>query len=258
MKRNLGIGAGLLVIVALGIYLFALPEAEPPAIASSDATGQGVKPFRIPREIPPPPPELSNTYELTGTLPKLENSDAPLLRHLGMLLSSVRLGLLQQDQFIRKLVLQVDNAARGALIYPHSPLIAPEGALEVVEENGQLFVAPGSYRRYTAYADLVQAVDTELLVAFYRFYEPLFDEAYTELGYPEGSFRSTLIAAIDVALGAPVVEEPIRLVRPEGSYLYADESLEGLNMVHKQLLRMGPENTARIQQALQKFKARIQ
>ena len=79
-----------------------------------------------------------------------------------------------------------------------------------------------------------------------------------ELGYPAGHFRGTLITAIDQALATPVIEGPIELLQPEANYIYADESLESLNMVQKQLLRMGPENTAKIQDALQRFKARIQ
>lgn len=86
----------------------------------------------------------------------------------------------------------------------------------------------------------------------------MLDEAYTELGYPEGEFRSVLIKAIDQVLSAPVVEGEIALAQPEANYVFEEASLEGLNMLQKQLLRMGPENTQRVQMVLQRFKSRIQ
>ena len=50
---------------------------------------------------------------------------------------------------------------------------------------------------------------------------------------------------------APVGEGEIRLVRPLLSYEFEDQELEALTMVEKQLLRMGPNNTGKIQAALQ-------
>lgn len=97
-----------------------------------------------------------------------------------------------------------------------------------------------------------------MLVAYYQFYEPLLDEAYVELGYPEGEFRTVLIQAIDQVLSAPVVEGTVQLNQPEVNYILADPALEALNMLQKQFLRMGPENTQRIQLVLQQFKSRIQ
>jgi len=210
------------------------------------------------REIPAPSEEVTNTYQLSGNLPALENSDTALFKHLSMLLSSVRLSLLKDDQFLRKFVLQVDNASQGNLIYQHSPLVGPKTYFEVEQKDGHFYVDKKSYERYNVYGDLAASIDTSLLVAFYRFYEPLLDEAYSELGYPEGSFRGALIQAIDQALAAPVIDADIELKQPEANYTYTDEALESLNMVQKQLLRMGPENIQKIQSALLAFKARVQ
>ena len=210
------------------------------------------------REIPTPSEQVTDTYQLSGTLPSLERSDEALFSHLSLLLSSVRLNLLENEQFLRKLVLQVDNASKGQLVYQHSPIKGPKTYFDVDEEDGQLLVDKDSYQRYNPYGDLALSVDTSLLVAFYRFYEPLLDEAYAELGYPEGTFRRALIQAIDQALATPVIAGEIELQQPEANYIYADENLESLNMVQKQLLRMGPENIQKIQSALLAFKARIQ
>jgi hypothetical protein len=47
------------------------------------------------------------------------------------------------------------------------------------------------------------------------------------------------------------VEGAIRLTRPLLSYEFEDQELESLSMLEKQLLRMGPENTQKIQAGLQ-------
>lgn len=261
MGKTLGVGFTVLLVLVAVAYIFmdAEPQqtergvATPPAEESKPVIRREER-----REIPAPSEDVVNTYQLSGQLPSLESSDEPLFNHLSMLLSSVRLGLLKDDQFLRKLVLQVDNAARGQLVYQHSPIVGPKTYFAVDQDDDRFLVDQDSFGRYDTYGDLAASIDTSLLVAFYRFYEPLLDEAYAELGYPDGSFRGTLIQAIDQALGAPVVEGEIELKQPEANYTYADERLESLNMVQKQLLRMGPENIEKIQSALLAFKARIQ
>lgn len=258
MYKKLGIGfvVGLILVLIAYFGMKSDPETEVDVVQQTGP--QEIRRAEPPRELPAPPPAVAATYNLSGTLPSLDSSDEVLFNHLSMLLSSVRLGLLNDDQFIRKAILQVDNAAQGKLVYQHSPLRSPLGGLDTMAQDGKIFINPESYSRYNVYGDLIASIDTGLLVAFYRFYEPLLDEAYMELGYPAGHFRGTLITAIDQALATPVIEGPIELLQPEANYIYADESLESLNMVQKQLLRMGPENTAKIQDALQRFKARIQ
>jgi len=260
MGKALGAGFIVLLVLVAAAYFFmgADPKQTERSVTTNNNESQPVLRREERREIPAPSEEVANTYQLSGTLPPLENSDEPLFNHLSMLLSSVRLNLLKDDQFLRKLVLQVDNAAQGQLVYQHSPIVGPKTYFEVNQDDEQFFVDQNSYERYNTYGDLAASIDTALLVAFYRFYEPLLDEAYSELGYPEGSFRGTLIQSIDQALGAPVVEGEIELKQPEANYTYADESLESLNMVQKQLLRMGPENIQKIQSALLAFKVRIQ
>lgn len=262
MGKILGIGfIVLLVLIAIAFFLTNGASVTVPDIAS-ETNAENSQPLNLVREerreIPPPPVQVANTYELTGELPSLDQSDEALFKHLSLLLSNVKLGLLRDEQFIRKLVLQVDNAANGQLIYQHSPFNGPLTAMDVEEAGEGAFVNQQSYSRYNDYGDLAASVDPSLLVAFYRFYEPLLDDAYSELGYPEGTFRSTLIKAIDEALSTPVVDGEIKLEQPEANYVYADTNLESLNMVQKQLLRMGPENTQKIQSALLSFKARIQ
>ncbi|MBT6549201.1 MAG: DUF3014 domain-containing protein, partial [Gammaproteobacteria bacterium] len=49
-------------------------------------------------------------------------------------------------------------------------------------------------------------------------------------------------------------EGPFQLVKPSVMYLYADTRLEELANMNKQLIRLGPENSARLKAKLREFK----
>ena len=66
----------------------------------------------------------------------------------------------------------------------------------------------------------------------------------------EGDFDQRLRAVIDELLATPDVSGPLRLIKPEAYYLYADEELESLTAGQKILLRMGPDNAARVKAKL--------
>jgi hypothetical protein len=55
---------------------------------------------------------------------------------------------------------------------------------------------------------------------------------------------------IDELLATPGLSEPARLVKPEAYYLYADKELESLTAGQKALIRMGPDNAARVKAKL--------
>lgn len=59
---------------------------------------------------------------------------------------------------------------------------------------------------------------------------------------------------IDSLLATPDVQAPIRLIKPEAFYLYADPELEALPAGQKVLLRMGSTNTGRVKPKLQEIR----
>ena len=90
----------------------------------------------------------------------------------------------------------------------------------------------------------VEAVDVKRVVAVYARFYPLFQQAYVELGYPDGYFNNRLVQVIDHLLEAPVVEGPVKLVVRRVLPEYADPALESESAGRKILLRIGPENAA--------------
>ena len=87
----------------------------------------------------------------------------------------------------------------------------------------------------------------------YRQLEPLVDEAYRELGYPNADFDDTLDRALRRLLRTPVPPADAPLVENVQNYAYRDPTLENLTDAQKLLIRMGPENQRRIQAKLEEF-----
>ena len=94
------------------------------------------------------------------------------------------------------------------------------------------------------------SVDPAAAAQLYATLKPRTQEAYRDLGFPNGSFDRTLERAIVALLHTPVVDAAAR-VRPKGiGYAFYDERLESLSGPQKHLLRMGPRNVRVIKKSL--------
>lgn len=197
-------------------------------------------------EEPAPEPEID--------LPPLEESD-PLVRDLvaGLSANPQLAAMLVTDDLVRRFVVTVDNVAEGVDPARHWPALRPQEGFAAEEVDGRLVVSPESYDRYDLMTDVFTSLDTEGSVELYRQLEPLLDEAYRELGYPDADFDDTLERAIRRLLRTPVPPEDSPLVENVRSYAYRDPTLENLTDAQKVLLRMGPENQRRIQAKLEEF-----
>jgi hypothetical protein len=82
----------------------------------------------------------------------------------------------------------------------------------------------------------------------------LFQQAYAELGYPSRYFNDRVFEVIDHLLATPDVRGPIALVQPKVMYEYADPVLQDLSAGQKMLVRMGPENEAKVKAKLRELK----
>ena len=83
------------------------------------------------------------------------------------------------------------------------------------------------------------------------------EQAFAELGYANRSFHDTLMQAFEVLLSAPIVKGDIELVRPSVFYKFADPDLERALPAHKQLFRMGPENTRKLQAKIRQLQTAL-
>lgn len=228
-----------IVLVAAAIWWFWLrggEEAPPqqPPVAEREAP-------EIPEAPPPQPPE-----ELE--LPPLAASDDVVRDLVGRLSGHPRLvAWLGGDELVHRFVATVDNVAQGVSPRPHLEAAVPEEGFSVVERDGETWIDPESYRRYDTAAAVFTSFDPATAAGLYRRLEPLFDEAYRQLGYPTADFDDTLTRAFARLLATPVVEGEVRLTTQGLGWGYADPRLEALTPAQKNLLRTGPANTRRIQ-----------
>ncbi len=135
---------------------------------------------------------------------------------------------------------------------PEVPLYNPLG--DTLE---QYLADPVSYARYAPYLDVLDSINMVDLATIYRQQLPLFQQAYIELGYPEGDFNLRLLEIVDLMLATPEAPDPVRLIKPEAYYLFADPALEALAAGQKLMIRMGNSNAERAQAKLREFKVAL-
>lgn len=188
-------------------------------------------------------------------LPALDQSDADVRQHL--LALDWRPGLASlfvTDDMLRSFTVQVDNIAQGSLAKGY-PLLQPLEQRFSVAEGGAMQLDQTSFTRFEPYINLLESVPPAKLMQLFNRYEPLLQKAYAEQGYPDELFRTKLLAAIDVLLATPEINYPQPLVRPGVMYQFADAGLEALPAAQKQMLRLGPQNLAKVKALLRQFQS---
>ncbi len=194
---------------------------------------------------PAPPP---------AELPSLDASDALVRDLVGALSSHPALASwLVPDELVRRFTAAVANVAEGVSPRPHVGFLAPERRFAARTAGGRTVADPASYARYDLLAEAVGSIDAAGVADLYRRLEPLTDAAYRELGYPDADFDRALLAALRRLLATPSVAADVELEPTVESYHFADPELEALTTPQKALIRMGPENAARIKRKLREI-----
>lgn len=186
-------------------------------------------------------------------LPAIGSSD-PFFREELLKLSPGLAPWLNTDQLIRKYLVIVNDFAQGLRLEKHMRFLKPELPFSVEQDDGRLVIATASYQRYDRLAQAIDRLDVPATLAFYQKIKPLLVQVFSEFSYPEDYRLDDIFtkAAAEI-LSAPVMDQRIALIRPSVNYKFADPRLEALNPVHKQMLRMGPENTQIIQNKVRRL-----
>jgi len=160
----------------------------------------------------------------------------------------------QSDGFVRRFVATVDNMPRTELAADMRPIKPAPGAFATVGPDGNRQIGIDNANRYASYVSVLAALDARAAATVYAKNYPLFQQAYQELGYPGGYFNDRLVDAIDNALATPDVGGAVALTQPKVLYEYADPSLQSLSAGQKALLRMGPDNAAKVKAKLRELR----
>jgi len=204
--------------------------------------------------------EVENVVEPEPVLPLLNNSDSYVREELATMDgTSSLLMYLVSDELVRKFVVMIENISRGEFPERNLPMLYPQERMTVTELGSEFYLMDEqSYQRFNALVTSLTNISTESAVDFYQQLQPLFREAYAELGLRNSEFNDVLMLAIDNVLNARMAPQPQQLIRPNLNYLYANPEIENYSDVEKLLLRLGPENTERLQRRLEFFKRRLE
>lgn len=235
--------------VAAGAYYF-WPKPQPFAQAEVTKTEAAPAPTG-----PRFPLKDSGETQDTKPLPPLNESSKEIFNALqGVAGQKPLVDFLLPEELARRIVVTVDNLPRKQLAARLNPIKPVGGSFATTGKEGNLAIAPANTARYAVYVRALEAVDAAQLVAVYRRFYPLFQQAYAELGYRNAYFNDRVIEVIDHLLATPDVQGPIPLVLSRVLPEFADESLESRSAGQKMLIRAGPENAARIKAKLKEIR----
>ena len=234
------------------------PQQEPASVALSEPEIAAL-PEEVEQVELAPEPELNEDETNVIELPTLTDSDPFVFETLQTLQNGMALvNALAEDQIVRKFVVFVENISRGEFPQTGLPYKGLGQEMPVSEIDDNLFVMDQvAHSRFDQVVSTFVETDTDSAVIIYQMLSPLFQQAYAEIGFRNVSFDETLRAAINNVLRTTNMEGPYQLVKPSVMYLYADSSVENLAEVHKQLLRIGPDNTSALKAKLREFLTKL-
>jgi sRNA-binding regulator protein Hfq len=156
----------------------------------------------------------------------LEASDDSFRKAVGNVSVSL-LNWFQVKDVIRKYIVIINDLSQNQILYKHRKFLKMPQKFVAKEDSQGLYIAT---------------------------FRPLFKQVFDEFAYPaEYRVEDIFMKAASSVLQAPVIKGRIYLRRHSVRYKFAKEELEALNGVEKQMIRMGPENTEKIQAKLRQL-----
>jgi len=252
---RIGVIVVLIAIAAAAGYYF-WPSTQPPTLPPSPPV-QAPPPAPASAEPQGPQHPISEGAQ-PQPLPTVKQSD-PAMRDAitGLVGADAFARYFMPEGIVHRIVATIDNLPRKSYAARLNPMKTPAGLFQTEGKDDTLVVAPANAQRYTPYVRLFESVDTAKLVAAYVHFYPLFQNAYVELGYPNGYFNDRLVEVIDHLLATPDVKGPIKLTVPHVLYEYADPDLRTRSAGQKLLIRMGSENAAKVKAKLREIREQV-
>ncbi|HEY9547651.1 MAG TPA: DUF3014 domain-containing protein [Solimonas sp.] len=261
MNKAVGLIVGALVLAGIGViawYHYG-PPSNAPVETATPAVVENAAPAQLPAEPEYRVPEEQGPEGAAGpTMPALADSDEAVRGELETLAGKAPVeSLLIPTQIIRRWVAFINSLDKDGLPVAQRPIKRVPGYPQVSDHDQDLVLDERNAERYEDYLSVLREVDARKFVAFYFHYYPLFQRAYEELGYGGRYFNTRLLQVIDKLLATPIVDGPIKLVRPNVMYKFADPELESLSFGQKTLIRLGPEGEQTVKDKLRAIRTEI-
>ncbi len=192
-------------------------------------------------------------------LPALDDSDEYFRLEMSEVFGPAIDEPLVSPGIIEKIVATVDNLPRKQIAERIRPLKPVEGTVVVdgQDDSGEYMLNDSNFTRYDGLIGMLSLADLPQVTDLYSRFYPLFQKAYTDLGYPDAYFNDRLVEVIDHLLATPDVSGPLELVRPNVLYEYRDPDLEALSSGQKMMLRMGPAHRETVREKLRELRSLV-
>ena len=191
-------------------------------------------------------------------LPDLDTSDTWLREVVSALSNHPLLArLLATQGLIRNAVLSVEQIGEGRT--PADPLsvLRPSSRLTILgTDSGR--IDPKSYARWDGATASLTSINPADAAQVYVNIKPLLDQAYRDLGHPNGDFDESVVRALRVLAATPEIATDPELLRRPSYFEHADPALRALLPVQKQLLLTGPANRQKVLSWLKRLAAALE
>ena len=255
-KPVIGVAVAVVVVAAGTWYYLQSRHAEPARPPEAAQTPPPAEPPAEPAIRHPLPGGQAPTS--TAPLPSLADSDPALGDALRQVVGPAAVkDYLLPESIIRHLVVTIDNLPRQKVAVQKRPTAAAGGSFVADGDELHATLNPQNFARYQPMVAVIGKLDMRQVAAVYIRFYPLFQQAYQDLGYPNGYFNDRLVQVIDMLLETPQPAGPIALARPNVMYVFADPALEARPAGQKLLIRMGPDNAAVIKTKLDELRTAI-
>jgi hypothetical protein len=261
LSQPVKIAIGVVVVIAaiLGGYYWYRQHPDIATTSKPAEAPQASAPVAAPPAAAPSPYQHPIDDSASDHSTPLDRSDEALLNELSHVTGWNKgvLRLILPENLIRHFVATVDALPREKLPLAALPTKPVAGQFKVSVSGGNTVIAGANDRRYAPFVEAFTSLDTAQLVSVYKHFYPLFQQAYKDLGYPQGYFNDRLVEVIDDLFEAPDPKPPIAVVAPRVMYHYVDADLEGLSAGQKILVRVGPSNEKAIKDKLREIRQAI-
>ena len=249
MTRHLIAGAAALAILGLGFLAWnALMPRERDAPVFVPVPERS-KPSVV-EEGPPPAPPASESEGVPVPaleLPPLDDSDDFVRTQMDDCLAALFPEEAPAD-ILRRVAAILENASRGEVTRGRFAVIeTPPGEFRVSKQGDRYFIDDATFHRYDAVVQSLTCIQSERIALLLMLFEPLLAQAMGEFGIPGADIDAMADAALAEILAVEFPALPIEVVRTNARYRFADADLEASSALAKQLIRVGPDNLARLQ-----------
>lgn len=246
------------ILVVVGIFVYREKQARDAATAPAFSNGPVASATSTTvHDAPLVQHPIGPAGGSTAALPPLDQSDNDVLAGLMALTSDGALkSLLRPEAIVSRMVSTIDALPKQTVGMNVVPLRTPTGRFQVVSDDGNFVASKKNIDRYATYMYVADRMNTKAAAAWYKRNYPLFQQAYRDLG-TDGYFNDRLIEVIDHLLAAPEPKGNQQLLPEKVGYVYANQTLEQLSVGQKFMIRLGPENEAKLKAKLRELRDEV-